>query len=314
MRLLRFLLLVICYLGFAPVVGVIKGKDEDDFFYLHIRQSIILWTWLVLISLCISGFILVLTFLVLHFPDFYQNWDIELWFISISRKIFLCWSVFLLFGLGSALYGSTRLLPFITFWMNKKWLFLFSKIINMFLIISLIFICSVNIYVYYLLHPRENAPKVYVLYDNLDYLPQWIFNIAFFPIINTGCSIYGKGGVALRVIDKESFAESLKSAEIIFVASHGMEEGMLSRRGVIKPEDIQKMEVNKNLKFVYLSACKTGAQKEVWEKAFRYAKVLTYKRMTATFEHAWWFWKYGPKVIRGEYQEDQVCRLSGQEI
>jgi len=304
MKLLRFLLLIICYLGFAPLIGVFKGKQENDFFCLHVRQSIVLWTWLFLISLCISIFILILTFLVLYFPDFYQNWDVELWFISITRKIFLCWLVFLLFGLGSAICGSTRLLPFVNFWMNKKCLFLSSKIINIFLIVLFLFICTINIYVYFLLYPRENNPKVYVLYDNLDYLPQWIFNIGFFPIITTGCNIYGRGGVALRVIDKESFAESLKNAEVIFVASHGMEEGMLSRKGIIKPEDIQKMEVNKQLKFVYLSACKTGTQKDVWKKAFRYAKILTYKRMTATFEHAWWFWKYGPKVIRGEYKEE----------
>lgn len=291
-------------MGFAPLISIFKGKNDNDFFFSHVRQSIILWTWLFLISLCISISILILTFLVLHFPDFYQNWDVELWFISITRKIFLCWLVFLLFGLGSAIYGSTRLLPFVAFWINKKWLFLISKGINIFLIIALISICSINIYVYFLLYPRENAPKVYVLYDNLDYLPQWIFNIGFFPIITTGCNIYGKGGVALRVIDKESFIEAVRNAEIIFVASHGMEEGMLSRKGVIKPEDIQKMEVNQNLKFVYLSACKTGAQKEMWEKAFRYAKILTYKRMTATFEHAWWFWKYGPKVIRREYKEE----------
>lgn len=304
MKIIKLLLLIICYLGFAPVIGVFKSAKKDDWLYIHIKQSIILWSWFFILLLVIVIFISLLSFLVVYLPDFYQNWDIELWFISISRKLFLCWLVFLLFGFGSAILNSTRLLPFINFWIKSKWLFLYSKSVNIILIFFVTLFSLINFYAYYLMYNERNIPKVYVLYDNLDYLPQCIFNIGFLPIITTGCSVYGKGGVALRVIDKESFKESLKNAEIIFVASHGMEEGMLSRKGVIKPEDIQKMDVNEHLKFVYLSACKTGAQKEVWERAFRYAKVLTYKRMTATFEHAWWFWKNGPKVIRGEYKEE----------
>ena len=302
--LFRIFILTICYLGFAPILCIFPSNRRNNFLYLHIRQSIILWSWLFIISLIIAGFVALLSFLVIYFPDFYQNWDIELWFISITRKIFLCWVVFLIFGFGSTLWNSTNLLPFIISWMRNKWLLGFSKFINTLLIIMLSFICFINVYAYFLLYPRENVPKVYVLYDNLDYLPQCIFNLGFFRIITTGCHVYGKGGVALRVIDKESFAESLKNAEIVFVASHGMEEGMLSRKGIIKPEDVQKMEVNKNLKFVYLSACKSGAQREVWERVLNPAKVLTYKRMTATFEHAWWFWKHAPKVIQGEYKEE----------
>ncbi len=301
---IRFLILVLCYLGFAPVLSILKNIRESNSIYIHIVQSIILWSWLFLIFLIIGICIFLLTFLVVYFPDFYQNWDVELWFISILRKLLLCWLVFWLFGFGSAVLKSERLLPFIRLWMKNKLLFFFSKSINIFLIALVVCIFSINLYAYYLLYSRGNVSKVYVLYDNLDYLPQWIFNIGFLPIITTGCNIYGKGGVALRVVDKENFAEALKNAEVLFVASHGMEEGMLSRKGTIRPEDIQTMEVNKNLKFVYLSACKSGAQKEVWERVFMPAKVLTYKRMTATFEHAWWFWKNGPKVIRGEYKEE----------
>ncbi|MGC8847149.1 MAG: hypothetical protein ACP5QY_15015, partial [Candidatus Hydrogenedens sp.] len=290
--------------GFAPVLDIFPSNRKNNFLYLHIRQSIILWSWLFLIVLFIGVFALLLSFLVVYFPDFYQNWDIELWFISITRKILLCWLIFFIFGFGSALLSSVHLLPFIASWMKNKWLLLFSKFVNTLLIIIVSFIGVINIYAYFLLYPRENVPKVYVLYDNLDYLPQCIFNIGFFRIITTGCYIYERGGVALRVVDKESFAESLKNAEIIFVASHGWEEGMLSHEGIIKPEDIQKMEINKHLKFIYLSACKSGAQREAWERVLSPAKVLTYKRMTATFEHAWWFWKNAPRVIRGEYKEE----------
>lgn len=300
----RVLILIASYFGLAPFLCLFQKRIKDDFIKFHIKQALVLWFWLILIMLILSGCVLLLTLVVVRFPDFYQDWEVELWFLSISRKLFLCWLVFLLFGFGCALLKSAKPLPFVSFWIKHKALFCVSQFVDTIFVLFVLFLFVLNIYSCILMYPQAEVPKVYVLYDNLDYLPQWIFNIGFFPIIKTGSEVYGKGNVALRVVSKESLSESLKNAEVVFIASHGTEEGILSRGGFIKPEDVQEMEVNKNLKFVYLSGCKGGEQKEMWSKVFAPAKILTYKRMTATFEHAWWFWRHGPMVIHGEYKEE----------
>ncbi|HOV32641.1 MAG TPA: hypothetical protein PLX23_04685 [Candidatus Hydrogenedens sp.] len=300
----KFLILIVSYFGLAPFIWLFQKRIKEDFIKFHIKQSLVLWFWLILIMLILSVCVFLLTLVVVRFPDFYQNWEVELWFLSISRKLFLCWLVFLLFGFGCATLKSAKPLPFVSFWIKHKALFFISKFVDTVFLLFVLFLFVINIYSCILIYPQTEAPKVYVLYDNLDYLPQWIFNIGFFPIIKTGSEVYGKGNVALRVVGKESLSESLKNAEIVLIASHGTEEGILSREGFIKPKDVQEMEVNRNLKFVYLSGCKGGEQKEIWSKVFSPAKVLTYKRMTATFEHAWWFWRYGPMVIHGKYNEE----------
>ncbi len=300
----RLFILTVSYFGLAPFLCLFQKRIKEDFIKFHIKQSLVLWFWLILLLLFLSGCILLLTLIVVRFPDFYQNWEVESWFLSISRKLLLCWFVFLVFGLGCALMKSAKPLPFVSFWLRHKTLFSVSEFADTVFVLFVLFLFVINIYSCLLMYPQAREPKVYVLYDNLDYLPQWIFNIGFFPIIKSGSEVYGKGNVALRVVSKESLFESLRNAEIVFIASHGTEEGILSREGFIRPEDIQEIEVNKKMKFVYLSGCKGGEQKEMWSKVFAPAKVLTYKRMTATFEHAWWFWRYGPMVIHEKYKEE----------
>jgi len=300
----RLFILTVSYFGLAPFLCLFQKRIREDFIKFHIKQSLVLWFWLILLLLFLSGCILLLTLIVVRFPDFYQNWEVESWFLSISRKLLLCWFVFLVFGLGCAFMKSAKPLPFVSFWLRHKTLFFVSKFADAVFVLFVLFLFVINIYSCLLMYPQAREPKVYVLYDNLDYLPQWIFNIGFFPIIKSGSEVYGKGNVALRVVSKESLFESLRNAEIVFIASHGTEEGILSREGFIRPEDIQEIEVNKKMKFVYLSGCKGGEQKEMWSKVFAPAKVLTYKRMTATFEHAWWFWRYGPMVIHEKYKEE----------
>jgi len=302
--LFRKIIVILNYLGLAPILWLFRRRIRDEVVKFHVSQAIVLFFWFLLLIIFLLITVALLSIIILYFPDFYQQWEVELWFISIARKLVLCWLLFLCFGLGGALLNSDNPLPFVSFWLRRRKLMLFTEIINLFLFCCAFSLVIIVVCSRMLMYPQLNSPKVYVLYDNLDYLPNWIFEVAFFPIVKTGYKVYGRGSVSEKIIAKESLTEALENAEVIFIASHGMEDGILYSKGTIRVEDIQSIKKNPNLKFVYLASCKSGMLKEMWDNAFAPAKVLTYSRMTATFEHVWWFWSKGPKVVMGEYSNN----------
>ncbi len=302
LRLENIVLTLIAFLGFGPIIYPFV-KEEKKVFYT--KQAMVLWGCLGIILIMIVAIAGVYSVVVIQFPDIYQQYELEGWFISISRKIFLCWLIFWFFGFIWGVLGIERGLPLVSKLIVNKFLFIFTLISN--LVVMIFFILGVVLLVWsnILLNPSKELshPVVYVLYDDLDYLPEWIFDIGFFPVIKASVDKFGRGSVALQVINKLSLAEALKHGHILLLATHGTEEGILSKGGLIKPTDVMAMERNPNLKYVYLSGCRGGAIKSSWREAFSPAEVFAYDRMTATFEHIIWFWYSAPKLIRGEKVE-----------
>ncbi len=299
LKLCKIALRLIAFLGFGPLVlPWIKEEQER----ISIKQTIVLWGWLGLIFLAVTIVGLIYSYIVIYFPDIYQEYELEGWYISILRKILLCWLIFWFFGFIWGVTGSNQLLPLVSKFLLSKILFAIVFFLNSLVLILFLSGFALLSWSSILLKSSSESspPVVYVLYDDLDYLPRWIFKIGFFPVIKASVDNYGRGSVALLVINKKSLSEALKHAHILFLATHGTEEGILSRDGLIKPEDVKNMQRNYNLRYVYLSGCKGGNQKALWEEAFNPAEVFAYTRMTATLEHIAWFWFSAPKLIRGD--------------
>lgn len=291
--------IVFSYLGFGPLLLIFSKEENEQF---SIRQSIVLWGLLGIIALLMIIVGVAYSLIVVKYPDLYQKYELEAWFISISRKILLGWLIFWLFGFTWSLLRLNRALPLVSRIIVGRVSFAFMYFSNCAMLIFIVLIFCIWFWSYTLLRAPSAGPttqvKVYILYDDLDYLPRWIFEIGFFPIIRTSVSTYGKGSVVLSVINKKNLSEALKYATILLFATHGTEDGILSRDGVIKPSDIKNMERSNGLRYIYLSGCKGGVQKELWKEAFSPAEVIAYSRMTATFEHILWFWFKAPRLIR----------------
>ena len=85
---------------------------------------------------------------------------------------------------------------------------------------------------------------------------------------------------------------------LVVVATHGKADGLLCDGKFVTPEDVSAMPAGEDLAFVYLTGCDSGTQEQAWTGAFAPAKVVTYPRLTAIVEHAWWMWFEGPKIVR----------------
>ncbi|MCX8063616.1 MAG: hypothetical protein N3G21_00395 [Candidatus Hydrogenedentes bacterium] len=298
----NIILVILAYLGFGPLTYLLLRRKKEEF---KIIQSIVLWGWLGVILLFIAFVGIMYSLLVVKFPELYQRYELEGWFISISRKIFLCWLIFWLFGFLWSILDLNRALPLVSkFALSKTW-FTLMLLYNLMVLVIIISSFLVWIWSNRLLKTSSEMPStqvsIYILYDDLDYLPRWIFEIGFFPVIRASVATYGEGSVVLRLVNKVNLSEALKKASVLLLATHGTEEGILSKEGLIKPSDVRTMEKTEKLRYIYLSGCRGGVQKELWKEAFYPAEVIAYNRMTATFEHILWFWCKAPKLIRGEH-------------
>ena len=94
-------------------------------------------------------------------------------------------------------------------------------------------------------------------------------------------------------------AASVKAASrFIYLGTHGTGRGLMLKEGWFTPKDLEAVAINPDLRFVYMSGCDSGQQRDGWVAAFAPAEVITYDRLSAVLEHAWWLWFRGPDKLR----------------
>jgi len=150
---------------------------------------------------------------------------------------------------------------------------------------------------------RESG-AVYMVYEDNGIFPRWLFALAFYPMARAAESTYGKDSAVLIKISRATVARALAEGHVVFVGSHGTRKGLMLHNDWLLPKDIAALPKNKSLKFVYLTGCDSGDQREAWTAAFAPADVVTYDRLSASLEHAWWLWFSGPEKVRAMYAEE----------
>ena len=150
---------------------------------------------------------------------------------------------------------------------------------------------------------RESG-AVYMVYEDNGIFPRWLFALAFYPMARAAESTYGKDSAVLIKISRATVAKALAEGHVVFVGSHGTRKGLMLHNDWLLPKDIAALPKNPSLKFVYLTGCDSGDQREAWTSAFAPADVVTYDRLSASLEHAWWLWFSGPEKVRAMHAEE----------
>jgi len=240
----------------------------------------------------------VVSMLMVHFRAFYDQYHPEPHLMSALRKLFLCWLVFWVYGTALAVYGSDRELP-VAGWLARKPRCLLSAMLC-FVVLYAAILGTVPLAMHAASLARADiAPgKAYMLYEDIDRFPRWVFTLGFYPIARTATQRWGPGSVVAHKLSRDAIRRALQEGHFVFIGSHGRATGLLLEDGYVTPEEVKAMGARASLQFVYLTSCDSGAQRDAWEQAFAPAKVVTYDRLTAVLEHAWWLFFKGPEVIR----------------
>ncbi len=285
------------YLGAAPVAYFFKTDRRSAFLQHHLMQSLALFSMILFIGAAFVLAVLALTYVMVYHRALYDLTHPEPHTLNVSRKLVLCWAVFWMFGAGLVLRGSSREMPLVAFLTRRARLQKATACTGVALYLVLLTLLPVTLHAASLTRQDAAPGKVYLLYEDIDRFPRWIFMLGFYRISLTAEDRWGAGHVVALRLTEDSLKRALKEGQFVFIGSHGMKEGLLLKSGFILPDDIRKWGVNRKLRFVYLTSCDSGAQKEAWERTFAPATVVTYGRLTATIEHIWWLWSQGPRII-----------------
>lgn len=286
------------YLGAAPIVFFRRKSRRNDFLIHHLKQALALFAMLLCILLAFFFAVLILTYVMLQHRALYDHVHPEPHTLNITRKLFLCWLVFWAFAAALALRGSMRKMPLVNVLSKRRRLIPLTAAAGILLYTSIIAAIPLAIHANSLTRQDPAPGAVYLLYEDIDRFPRWIFTLGFFQISRAANERWGPGQVVALRLSQDSLKRALREGRFVFIGSHGMKEGLLLKSGFVLPKDIQKWGVNPKLRFVYLTSCDSGTQKEAWENAFAPAKVVTYDRLTALLEHIAWLWFKGPGIIR----------------
>ncbi len=287
------------YAGLAPAAWLLRRRLASSFLEHHARQSLGIFVLLggamlfFLLAIGISSYSLV------HFRETYESLNLELWMLWVSRKLFLCWLVFWVYGAGLALWGSPNPLPLV--WRiqrRNRWMHLAAGVGLGLYLLSMV----VGGFAQYAgSYCRSDAAPgaVYMVYEDAGKFPRWLFVIGFYPLARASGEIFGPDKAVLLPLSKENMARAFAEARFVFLGTHGGKAGVLLKNNYyMPPSEVAEMGTNPGLEYVYLTSCDSGTQREAWEKALAPAHVVTFDRLTAVAEHIWWLWFEGPRIVR----------------
>ncbi|MBI4731833.1 MAG: hypothetical protein HY781_06860 [Chloroflexi bacterium] len=161
----------------------------------------------------------------------------------------------------------------------------------------------------YLARPHLEKPSsVYMLYENVLILgdrtysvPEWVFNLGFYPIAEVSAARWGDDSIAVEPLSRDSLTRALQNGRLVFIASHGSYLGgaiSLSPNEVLYPVDVFLMGgTGSNLQLVYIAGCNAGNLADEWQLFLAPAQVIVFDRLSAIEEHIYWLWFRGPKVV-----------------
>jgi len=286
------------YLGMAPVWFALRRRLGRPFVDRHAGQALVLF----LLSMAIAALFLVcagaLSYAVVHKREIYEGTSIEGWLLTVFRWFVLAWLVFWAYGAGSALFGSFWELPGVAFLARRHRVAGAGAIFQTAVYALILALAVLAVRASTLARDDSRPADVYLLYEDVDRYPRWLFTLAFYPVTCAGLDSFGDDSVSVLKLTRENLATALAQGRFVFIGSHGKASGMLLDRQWFPPEDAAALPKGPHLAFVYLSGCDSGAQADAWRAAFAPAEVVTHNRLTALIEHVWWLWFEAPDVLR----------------
>ena len=172
----------------------------------------------------------------------------------------------------------------------------------------------------------DDPAPVYMLYDDMGFVPRWVFNLGCYRIAHAATARWGPGCVVVAPLDEHHLRLALRHGRFVFLACHGVDGDIVTSGCWIAPfpliesgegrggpsrgvyvachEDSRftrpraVVEVGDNLQFVYNTACDGGMKAEGWKRALAPAEVRTFDRLSAVAEHIAWLWFRGPERVR----------------
>jgi hypothetical protein len=286
------------YCGTAPFLGYLKSRKDNNYADLHYNQALCIHAILLAIVLLYSAVSVTLSLILVFRRDWYEGTALEPTALMVVRRAFLCWLVVWAFATWWAFRGSWRPFPLFGRLAKYRIVMLGSLAGHTALVIAAGVALAMTLQASTLTRGEGAPAQAYLLYDDMDLLPHWLFDLGFYPIAKVSIEKWGEDSVVVAPLTKQALASALTEGSFVFVLSHGTDAGLHTRHFKIRPEDAAPDGTGGGLQLVYLTGCDSGALAKEWEEAFAPAKVITFDRLSAWLEHIYWLLFQGADEVR----------------
>jgi hypothetical protein len=316
------------YLGLAPLLRPFRFDRSDSFLRHHSAHA--LATILTFFAAVLGSLLvwLALSYLLVYQRDLYEGipalgLDIPVRDGLLISPFFVAWLPAWLGGLVVALLGSRRTLPVIGRLTRRPFLLRMAFAGNTALLAVVAIITAIALHASSLNRDDDEPAAVYVLYDDMGFVPRWAINVGFYRISLAARDRWGPGNVVVAPLDEHHLRLALHHGKFVFLACHGADGEITMSRLRIAPPALAGADVptakglcianvdaddrrgpwtflkaEQNLRFVYNAACDCGTKSGEWQQALAPAEVQTFGRLSAVVEHVVWLWSAGPRRIR----------------
>jgi hypothetical protein len=197
-----------------------------------------------------------------------------------------------------ALRGKSKNVPLLRRLSLQKWIPTATLSLSMLFIMFFSLIACLS-YHSIMITPQNNPnARVFMLYDDLDFYPRWIFTLGFLPITRKAIETSGPDSVCVCKLTPESIRQAFSNGKFVFLATHGGGPGKIHAGGYLYTANYaQNASAENQPTFIYLTACNLGKDNESWPQAFPNAEVVSFERWSAVLEHAVWLYSDGPRKV-----------------
>lgn len=287
------------YVGLAPLLGATRLRRERTYVAFHHGQALAVW----LAALVILGLYIVvslfLSWLLVFQRDWYEGTWVEPTLLAFVRRAFLCWLVVVGFAVFWALRGSWAPVPLLGRLAQYGWARRVASVGTIALLIIGVVTASASVHAASLTRHTPAPADAYLLYDDMGFVPHWVFDLGFYRIARAAIENWGNDSVVVAPLTPDALAQAFRHGRFVFVLSHGTDKGLYTRTFRIAPQRAAPLGTSEQLQYVYLTGCDNGAIAAEWEKVLAPAYVVTYDRLSAWLEHIYWLLFKGAGVVRG---------------
>ena len=282
------------YMGFIPFYWLFNGsqhrkRGKNDHYLQALAINLLLFCSFIIFFISFG----IQTLIVYFYRDLALTIPMELCFYILASLLFICLMIWLE-GIVSAIIGRAPRIPLFSRFTHTR----FSTVLTAFHHFIVVLIIIVAIHSSSIAQTELEEAEIFLLYDDMGYVPRWVFTLGFYGDSIMATSRWGDNSVAIVPLNNRTIDYALENGRFIFVASHGLDGYIVLQDNIFYgPEDVDSSNISESLQYVYLSGCDTGVKGEEWENALSPAHVKTFDRLSTTFEHFYWLLIKGPKVI-----------------
>ena len=240
--------------------------------------------------------------------------------------------------LGLALAGSTWPIPGLRALSDRAWVVRGTFCANAVAWLLLPCLLVFGLYAVSLTQRSREGAAVYFLYDEGIPVPRWFYAMGLSRIARQAEHNWGRCCTVLDRLTQQTLQTALASGRVVILATHGADGyagtyytpetlivgpaslGATDERGrsrflqtSILPynweswnrlhegkwDRWENVPVGSQVELVYLFACQGGKRAPEWREHLAPARVISYNRLSAVWDHAWWFAFSGPSQVEG---------------